>query len=81
MTSFRAFCAAVPLLCSALPAMAAVNAPSVDDKLQAACYADVNKLCKDAMPDEDKVTVCMKQHRAEVSETCKAAYKASGRND
>jgi hypothetical protein len=74
-------CAAAPLVAAAVPTLAAVNAPTVDDKLQAACYPDVNRLCKDAMPDEDKVEVCMKQHKAEVGAKCKAAYKESGRHD
>jgi hypothetical protein len=81
MKSFRALCTAAVLMCSAVPGMAAVNTPTVDDKLQAACYDDVNRLCKDSMPDEDKVATCMKQHKAEVSEKCKTAYKASGRTD
>ena len=81
MKSFRVLGAAAILSCSAVQAMAAVSTPSVDDKQQAACYDDVNRLCKDAMPDEDKVATCMKQHKAEVSDRCKTAYKASGRKD
>lgn len=81
MKSLLALCAALPLMCAAVPSIAAVSAPTVDDKLQAACYPDVNRLCKDALPDEDKVATCMKQHKAEVGAKCKAAYKESGRHD
>lgn len=80
MKSFWVLSTAI-LMGSAVPVLAAVSTPTVDDKLQAACYDDVNRLCKDAMPDEDKVATCMKQHKAEVSEKCTTAYKASGRKD
>ena len=81
MKVFRVSCAAAVLLSVAAPVFAANNGPTAEDQLQAACYPDINRLCKDAMPDEDKVTACMKLHKAEVGEKCKAAYKASGRHD
>lgn len=82
MTFLKAICTATLLLTAAAPAFAAqVQSPSADDKLQAACYPDINKFCKDAMPDEAKVASCMKQHKAEISKTCTDAYKASGRTD
>ncbi|MDX7951670.1 hypothetical protein P7D22_10875 [Lichenihabitans sp. Uapishka_5] len=83
MTLFRTFCTAGLLLSAAVaPALAAgPQAPTAEDKLQAACYPDVEKLCKDAMPDEAKVAACMKQHKSEISAKCEAAYKESGRTD
>ena len=82
MKLFPALCIAGLLLSSTAPVWATQpQAPSADDKLQAACYPDVEKLCKDAMPDEDKVTACMKQHKSQVSAKCQEAYKASGRTD
>ena len=82
MKFFHATCVAGLLLSAAAPALATQpTGPTADDKLQAACYPDVEKLCKDAMPDQDKVTACMKQHKAQVSAKCQEAYKASGRTD
>lgn len=82
MKFLKAICTAGLLLSAAAPAFAAQpTAPTADDKLQAACYPDVDKFCKDAVPDVDKVTACMKQHKAEISQKCSDAYKASGRTD
>ncbi len=82
MNVSRVLCAAAFLLSAAAPVLAAApQAPTAEDKLQAACYPDVDKFCKDAMPDQDKVTACMKQHKSEISQKCKDAYKASGRTD
>ena len=82
MTFLKAICTAGLLLSAAAPAHAIQSTgPSPDDKLQAACYPDVDKFCKDAVPDVDKVTACMKQHKDEISPKCREAYKASGRTD
>ena len=35
-----------------------------------ACYNDATTLCKDAVPDEDKITACMKLKRAQLSPEC-----------
>lgn len=56
-------------------ALAATKSPTLQDKQQAACSADVQKLCADAMPDVDKVTACMKTKRAQVSPGCAKMYK------
>lgn len=55
-------------------AMAKTKQPSLQDRQQAACYDDVNKLCKDAMPDVDKVTACMKDKKSMVSAKCAAMW-------
>lgn len=44
--------------------------PSLQDKQQAACYDDVQRLCANAMPDVAKVTACMKDKRPLVSKKC-----------
>ena len=82
MKFLKAICTAGLLLSATAPAFATQpQAPSADDKLQAACYPDVDKFCKDAVPDEAKVASCMKQHKSEISKKCTDAYKASGRTD
>lgn len=40
------------------------------------CYNDVQKLCSDAIPDEDKVKACMKVHRAQLSPGCRKVFEA-----
>ena len=45
------------------------------DKMQAACYDDAQRLCGDVMPDVDKTEACMKPKKAQVSAACAAFYK------
>ena len=76
MTALRA-AFAIALVFSATAATAKVRVPSDDDKLQAACYPDVQRLCKDAIPDEGKITVCMEQQKSSISSGCLDAYQAT----
>lgn len=76
MSALRAVCA-VALVLSAAAASAKVRVPSDQDKLQAACYPDVKRLCRDAMPDEAKITACMEQQKASISPGCMEAYEAT----
>lgn len=43
-------------------------------RAQAACMTDVFRLCRSAMPHEDKVTACMKDKKQQVSAECAAFY-------
>lgn len=52
------------------------NGPSLQDRQQAACYDDVQKLCSNAVPDVDKVTLCMENKRSQVSSKCSAMWDA-----
>ena len=68
------------ILCAVLAlgvtsAAAKVRTPSADDILQAACYPDVQRLCKDEIPDETKITACMERKKAMISHKCTDAYK------
>jgi len=38
------------------------------------CYDDVQKLCPDAVPDESKVTACMKTKKANLSPACRTVF-------
>lgn len=64
-------------LCSvalATNAVAKTKPVSLRDQQQAACYDDVMKLCKDAVPDEAKVTTCMEGKKSMVSAKCAAMW-------
>ena len=68
------------ILCAALTlgvtsASAKVRRPSDDDILQAACYPDVQRLCKDEIPNEKKITACMERKKAQISHKCTEAYR------
>jgi hypothetical protein len=43
-----------------------------------ACEADVMKFCKDDMPDEAKITSCMKTHKPNLSAPCLEMFKKAG---
>ena len=51
-----------------------IKPPTLQDQQQAACYDDVNKFCKDEMPNVDKVTACMKDKKSVVSAKCAAMW-------
>jgi hypothetical protein len=49
-------------------------AQSLEDRQQAACYDDAQRLCPDAFPDVDKVKACMADKKKLVSPACAAFY-------
>ena len=38
------------------------------------CYDDVQRLCNDSIPDEDKITACMKAKHAQLSPACAKVF-------
>ena len=76
MTLLRAVCL-LALIAPASAAWSKTRSPSDQDQLQAACYDDVQRLCKDDIPDEDKIRACMTRQKSKVSAGCVAAYKAT----
>ncbi len=62
------------LVCAvALPTAAlAQNRGSADDQL--ACTPDVYRLCAANIPDEDAITSCLRQHKAQLSVGCNAVF-------
>jgi hypothetical protein len=54
---------------------ASKSKPTLRDQEQAACYDDAMTLCKDAVPDEQKIEVCMRSKMAQVSAGCKKFFK------
>ena len=59
------------LLALPLPAMAQ-HRGSMEDQM--ACTPDVYKLCSQNIPDEDAITACLRQHKAQLSAGCKAVF-------
>ena len=70
--------AALALLTPTL-ASAEIGTDTVRQRAEQACYDDVNKLCADAIPDEAKITACMKVHRAQLNPKCRSIFDANAR--
>lgn len=68
---------AIPMvLLTSTLASAEIGTDTVRQRAEQACYDDVNKLCGDAIPDEAKITACMKVHRAQLNPKCRAIFDA-----
>lgn len=65
------------LLCFSVANVAFAKTKTIpnQDKMQAACYDDAQRLCGDVMPDVEKTEACMKPKKAQVSAACAAFYK------
>ncbi len=74
MVSVRVMMGVALALTVSTAAFAAQKAPTLQDRQQAACADDAQRLCGDDMPDIDKVTACMKTKKAMVSAKCAAMY-------
>jgi hypothetical protein len=77
MTFSRILLGTMLLLASGTAAFAISTSVSLEDRRQAACYNDVQRLCGNLMPDADKITVCMKDKKAQVSARCAAMYEVT----
>ena len=73
----RILLAACVLASVAGPVLAA-KLPSDKEKLREQaehlCYDDVQKLCNDSIPDEDKIRACMQAHHAQLSPPCAKVF-------
>ena len=68
----RAQLAACVALCSALWASSA-GAFTEDDQ-QRLCTPDVFRLCSSEIPNRERIIVCMRQKRAQLSEGCRSVF-------
>jgi hypothetical protein len=59
-------------MCSALWASAAL-AFTQDDQRRL-CTGDVFRLCSSEIPDRERITACMRQKRAQLSEGCRSVF-------
>lgn len=66
---------AAALMCSlSTGAFAVFKEQTLQDRQQAACADDVQKLCADTIPDVDKTKACMNAKRSQVSAKCAKMY-------
>ena len=70
MTRIACGAALAAALCGSTAALAKNSGPTLQDRQQAACYGDVQRLCGNAMPDAAKVEACMSDKRPLVSKKC-----------
>lgn len=67
---------AAVLLALSVPAMAKGLTYKEQLRQQAEhdCYGDVQKLCSNEIPNEDRIAACMGAHRTQLSSACRKAY-------
>ena len=79
MSLTRAALCAILLVSAAAPACAAIGL-SDKERIRAQaehdCYDDVQKLCSDVIPDEDKIKACMTKRHSELSPVCAKDFDA-----
>ena len=71
MNQVRIMAATFSFCLSAACAFAADQVPA-SDGAGASCRTDAEKLCQGVQPGEGRIVGCLKEHREEVSDTCKA---------
>ena len=64
------------VLACGTPVLAKNSGPTLQDRQQAACYNDVQKLCGNFVPDIAKTEACMRDKRSQVSKKCSDMYDA-----
>lgn len=76
MMPIRAALCAALLLSLSTPVLAKMRSDKAAMRAEAehACYGDAQALCPDAIPDEAKVTACMKGKRTQLSPACRKIF-------
>ncbi|NML34135.1 hypothetical protein [Paraburkholderia antibiotica] len=64
----------------ALGAVTSAQAASRDEQAHA-CRGDAMHFCASEIPNEEKITACMKQHIDELSPACRAMFKNGRKAD
>jgi hypothetical protein len=57
-------------------ALTSASFAATRDEQTKACKGDALHFCATDIPDEQKITACMKQHYAELSPQCQAMFEA-----
>ena len=65
------------MLTATIFALAALStvAQAYTDEQQQMCTGDAMRLCSSEIPDVERVTACMVQKRAQLSDGCKAVFR------
>lgn len=58
-------------------ALARSRSPTLREQQEAACSNDAITLCREEVPDEAKVTVCMEQKFSQLSPACAKMFESS----
>jgi hypothetical protein len=66
----------IVLTCLTFLTATTTSAATRDEQTQA-CSGDAMRLCSAEIPNEDKITACMKQHISQLSPGCKAMFHQS----
>ena len=61
----------LPVMAALMLAFTASHAVAQSQADQQACEGDVFDLCGDAVPDQDKIVVCLRKHWSKVSKECR----------
>jgi hypothetical protein len=70
------------LLAASLFALGATSASAASrDEQSKACRGDAMHFCAADIPNENKITACMKQHIDELSPACRAMFKGGKKGD
>ena len=75
--TFSRVTAILTLLVLSGPALAAKlpsDATRLRQQAEHICYGDVQKLCNDAIPDEEKIKACMQAKHDQLSPACAKIY-------
>ena len=77
MPILKCFLVAVAAVAAYTPPAVAKSAyahGTLREQAEQACYNDATTLCSDAVPDEAKVTACMKVKRMQLSPKCRVIF-------
>ena len=69
------FAALAVLVATSTTGAIAGSTVSLQDRQQAACYDDAQRLCGESMPDAEKVEACMLTMKSKVSARCRKFYE------
>jgi hypothetical protein len=77
MTFIASTVRACKMLTATIFALAALStaANAYTDEQQQMCTGDAMRLCSSEIPDVERVTACMVQKRAQLSDGCKAVFR------
>jgi hypothetical protein len=69
------------ILTLGLPVLASAQQQQYSQEDANACTDDVYRFCGQAIPDQQRITACLYQHRHQVSPACYAVYKRYSQTD